>query len=650
VPRAVPYLPPGALAPVRPAKDQIEAVERLVREQVAVIESLEPQALRAVLPALVEARNELRRGLSDWLSKVKDGDLRFTAQRQRVALRSLEGALEAAERLEPAMANALGTARRLAGPLSVTHLDEQIARFGSIFGESITAPRIDVAASLAKGDRMLIRRHRTSAARYAGNVRKDIEMQFAIGVAKHETFHELAQRLRKAGGPRGLVALRGVVGEQGAIVEDIAEGLFRRYGHWADRLVRTEMMNAYNLQHDVALEAMNNERDEGAEPYLRRWDASADRRVCPICEDLDRRVAPLDGTFKGGYVHPPAHPRCRCVLVAWHASWGDIKGEIGAKGMPAPPKPPPPPKPPEPPKPPAPPKPPRPRKPKALPPPKPEDIVSGTPDTANELAALAGKRKWGDAHTVVSGDFAADGMQLLNDQARDKRGVVRLKRQRVGIAGTNHADGHIELDPMIANSATNFARDFAANPEAMRKLVDESTALIKAGGANGLPNVPQIMAHRGARSMQVFVHEVAHDFSPMARAAYQGVGTLVEEVTTEVAARDWMRKKFGLSFDFVTDGAYQEWIAQTVNGIMLEYNATLPEAWDILADASRAFKRQAAAVKTPQEAVEAFSHHFPIKSGERTSATLMDSAGRPRSGSQYQMETVLYGALHSTTP
>ena len=33
---------------------------------------------------------------------------------------------------------------------------------------------------------------------------------------------------------------------------------------------------------------------------------------------------PLGGVFKWGYSGPPAHPRCRCVELAWNPRWGGI--------------------------------------------------------------------------------------------------------------------------------------------------------------------------------------------------------------------------------------------------------------------------------------------------------------------------------------
>lgn len=47
------------------------------------------------------------------------------------------------------------------------------------------------------------------------------------------------------------------------------------------------------------------------------WRSSNDRRVCPICAPLNGKRARLhNGEFGGGIPNPPAHPRCRCWLVA----------------------------------------------------------------------------------------------------------------------------------------------------------------------------------------------------------------------------------------------------------------------------------------------------------------------------------------------
>jgi len=297
---------------------QIEAVQRLVRESVAAVDAIAPSAVRAVLPALRQAREELRRDLRAWLETAPDGADRFTAFQKQQVLRALDSAMDRVAELEPAMSHALGRTRSLTGPLAVANLETEIQRLSAIFGGGIpTIPQINTAAILAKGDRILWKRHEHSAARYAGAIGDDIRQLFAVGVAKGETFEQLVNRLRKLGDP----GARTQPIDPGADADVIAGGLFRRHKWWADRLVRTEMMNAYNVQHDEAISYANEHRPEGDEEFLRRWDAAADPRTCVLCMELDGTVTTIDGTFKGGIANPPRHPCCRCVVLAWLARW-----------------------------------------------------------------------------------------------------------------------------------------------------------------------------------------------------------------------------------------------------------------------------------------------------------------------------------------
>jgi hypothetical protein len=307
-------------------KAQIAAVEALVRESVGNVDRMAPESLRAVLPALRQAREELQRDLGDWISTVDNGADRFTAYEKTRALRALEGALDRVRELGPAVAQGLAVGRKATGALSISNLDTEITRLSSIFGDGLVVmPQIDTAAILARGERMLWKQHARSAARYAGNVGDDIRHLFAVGLAKHETFEQLVTRLRRVGGGRG-------VGLAGDASGEIADGLFRRYKFQADRLVRTELMHAYNVQHSDAIEAVNELRPEDEDPWLRRWDAAADVVTCPLCKELDHTVTTIEGVFRYGIKNPPAHPHCRCVVLAWLARWGGIKGELPHRG------------------------------------------------------------------------------------------------------------------------------------------------------------------------------------------------------------------------------------------------------------------------------------------------------------------------------
>lgn len=300
-----------------------------MRESVQAVDALVPPAMRAVLPALVRARDELRSDLQDWLATAKNGADRFTAADKQAALRALEGALERVQELHPAMASALAGQRHATGPLAIHNLDNEIRRLSAIFGGGVpVVPNIKAAAIIAQGDKLLWKRHETSAKRYAGAIGEDIKHLLSVGVAKGESFDQLVNRLRRIGSA-GRTA-RPI--EPGADSAEIASGLFGRYRWWAERLVRTEGMNTYNVMHDESIAYANEYRPDGDEEYLRRWDAAADMRTCPICTGLDGKVTTLDGTFPGGYLSPPAHACCRCVVLAWMRRWGDMRGETQING------------------------------------------------------------------------------------------------------------------------------------------------------------------------------------------------------------------------------------------------------------------------------------------------------------------------------
>lgn len=306
---------------------QADAVSRLVREAVSRVDAIAPSALRALLPHLKAARDELQAELQGILERA-DPDERFTTYQRTLALRSLEATFDRIDELDPAMAKALGIGRNAVGGIAASTLDDEVRRLTAIFGDGVPhIPQLEQAAIIAQGDRLLWKRHTSSAARYAGSVGDDIKAQFAIGIAKGETFGQLAQRMRKLD-----PSVRSAAGWAPADdANAISDAMFHRWRHWADRVIRTENMHAYNTQHDLAIGALEAERDEDEEPWLRRWDASADKVTCERCKALDRTVATVDGEFRWGYKCPPAHPYCRCTIIAWRASWGDMKGEVPSK-------------------------------------------------------------------------------------------------------------------------------------------------------------------------------------------------------------------------------------------------------------------------------------------------------------------------------
>lgn len=300
-----------------------QIVQSLIAANVSELDELPTRKLLALQPALEHARRTLAEELRDWMANVPEGELRWTAQHRRNVLVRVEAAMRRLDHLRTVRAgleDALQSGRREVAGMSLRHLQEELATFGQIFEGSIQPVNFDLAADLELGDQQLIPRYRTSAARYATNIRADIRRTLSLAVLRKETFHQTTSRLVKTGGPRGLVALRGIVGEPGAYAEWISEGLFRRYRYWAERIVRTELIHAYNAQHEAGIR----EAHDQDPTYRKRWDAALDRRVCAICRGLDGQIVGVDEAFSGGVRHAPAHPNCRCTVVPWKLDWPEF--------------------------------------------------------------------------------------------------------------------------------------------------------------------------------------------------------------------------------------------------------------------------------------------------------------------------------------
>lgn len=282
--------------------------------------------VRALAPVLDQAERELKRDLANALRHWGPEE-RFTTDRFRRALlgiRGLKRTLRA--RTAPGVEGILRDQDADAVELATSVLGRQVAAGMATFG-GVVPPRLPLAGELAEGKRMLIRRYRTSSRRYADRVGDDIRRELGVAHARGETFAEMTGRLYRHGGPRGLVALAGVRGERGAVVEMIPEGLFRRYRYWGERLVRTEGMGALGRYQVDAVHELN--RTDGA-GWLVRWDASMDRKVCKECALLDGVLRAPGRPFRAGRFNSPLHPNCRCSLTPWRAEWAATPADLYA--------------------------------------------------------------------------------------------------------------------------------------------------------------------------------------------------------------------------------------------------------------------------------------------------------------------------------
>lgn len=80
----------------------------------------------------------------------------------------------------------------------------------------------------------------------------------------------------------------------------------------ADLIARTELARAHSEGNLIGMK----ESAEVVGPFKKKWLTAGDARVSPECRaNQAQGPIPLDAHFSSGDDTPPAHPRCRCVLV-----------------------------------------------------------------------------------------------------------------------------------------------------------------------------------------------------------------------------------------------------------------------------------------------------------------------------------------------
>lgn len=113
----------------------------------------------------------------------------------------------------------------------------------------------------------------------------------------------------------------------------------RRAGRYAQRLLnvrtrtiaRTEGIAAAN-QGQIQLWKQATKEGLLFGNELKEWIVTPDDRLCPICEPLDRELAPLKESFSIGLDSPPAHPNCRCTTGLADPDYLSQPGRGGGKG------------------------------------------------------------------------------------------------------------------------------------------------------------------------------------------------------------------------------------------------------------------------------------------------------------------------------
>lgn len=309
--------------PQRPRVGRQQANRQALQQSAAEVDRLGDAILGPLIRVLGTFRSALARGLAAWLGSGLSKSTRVTPGEYRRLRRALAGAQRALTETEAPLTAGFEQLVPAASRQAISDVKQEISRLSWQTGGQVALPQLDTAFVLAVGLALLTARHRAAAKRYRGRVKDDLRSQFALALAQQETVGQLITRLGKLGKRPGVYSPQVGLDSPGDLGTHLAGGMYWRARYAAERLVRTEVSHTYATQQLEALRAIARTRTLGAPVLYQRWDATNDRRRCPICRALDRLVVPLGDPFPGGYAGPPAHPSCRCVLSAWQPGWGD---------------------------------------------------------------------------------------------------------------------------------------------------------------------------------------------------------------------------------------------------------------------------------------------------------------------------------------
>jgi SPP1 gp7 family putative phage head morphogenesis protein len=266
---------------------RLAGVDRQIKLSLRELAALPQTHFRAVVPVLMKAQRETERVLEDFAAGINTSE-KFSHNMARQLFVELAPVMDEVERLDPVLYKALTDGRDSARSLAVDHIRRQLAVEDP---QGVRLP-IAKAAAIAEGRATRIAMYERSAERYAGAVGDDIRGQISLGLLRGETFDEMTERLMDL-------------------------DIFDKYRYWAERIVRTEVVEQYNSAASDEVEELHKEDPE----ILSRWDASLDERMCEECEDLDGETTAPGEDFKDGVDHPPLHPGCRCAVTAWREDW-----------------------------------------------------------------------------------------------------------------------------------------------------------------------------------------------------------------------------------------------------------------------------------------------------------------------------------------
>lgn len=185
--------------------------------------------------------------------------------------------------------------------LAIEHLQDEIGRLTRALDGKAAQVSLDAAKTLAEPERgLLANSFDTSVQRYGLDALNAVRRELFIGLRAGDSTRDIASRVAATQGPVAAATTGN-----------------------AERLVRTELNNAYGMAQWRALEVAQ-KRD----PLLLKMWHHAGSYPCPTCVPLHGTVRPLKATWMirqgkrtRSVEHPPAHPNCTCRLLPMKSKW-----------------------------------------------------------------------------------------------------------------------------------------------------------------------------------------------------------------------------------------------------------------------------------------------------------------------------------------
>lgn len=276
---------------------------------------IEGRGIREIRALYEAARQDLRDRL---LSLKKAGkDQTFTAHHSRMVLLQLEEALaDFAQPMASRMAASTNDAQRLGIEALAAEIHALEPEF-EMAGVPLAVEEAAVFEGLVRDERPIIRRRLDEdVGRYSAVTVKKVERTMALGLVEGAS-----------------------VGEMIDAVSD-SDGVFAGNRYWAERIVRTEMANAYEV---TKLGAMRETERTDLPGMKRQIVMVKDDRTGEDSKMINGQVVGMDEPFKdplgpsegrpATFMHPPNRPNDRETVVPFHPDWGTAMKKRMARSL-----------------------------------------------------------------------------------------------------------------------------------------------------------------------------------------------------------------------------------------------------------------------------------------------------------------------------